>query len=291
MKVLVPVVLFLVGNAVFHVEAHIQGFADYGVRLGISATIMLLMLIGGRIVPSFTRNWLTRENTGRMPAPFDRYDIASMSCAAATLLAWVVAPDRSATGGLLLASGILQAVRLGRWAGDRAWRDWLVLILHIAYAFVPLGFVLVGLASLHVVPAAAGIHAWTGGALGTMTLAVMSRASLGHTGGPLVTPAAVQAVFVLVVVSAIARICAAFHPKWGLGLLHLAGFARAAASWASRSRTGRFSLSRGWGGSTKQFAVKQGPEAACPSRLILRQEVRVALVAGAPQRGLIRGLR
>jgi uncharacterized protein involved in response to NO len=125
--------------------------------------------------------------------------------------------------------GVLQAIRLLRWAGDRTWRDRLVLILHIAYAFVPLGFVLVGLASLGVLPPSAGIHAWTGGAIGTMTLAVMSRASLGHTGRPLAATGAVEAVYGLIVLSALARVCASVHSGWSVGLIGVAGVAWTAA--------------------------------------------------------------
>jgi uncharacterized protein involved in response to NO len=225
LKVLIPVSLLLVGNATFHLEAQFADSADYGVRFGIAATIVLVMLIGGRIVPSFTRNWLARENPGRLPAPFDRYDMASLAFAIATLAAWVFAPGATATGVLLVSAGLLQAVRLARWAGERTWRDRLVLILHVAYAFVPLGFVLMGLSEFGLISATAGIHAWTGGAVGTMTLAVMSRASLGHTGRPLVASAAVQAVYTLIVVSALARVCASLHPELSFALLHVAGFA------------------------------------------------------------------
>lgn len=229
LKVLVPVVLLFGGNAMFHFEASLNGATDYGVRIGIAATILLVMLIGGRIVPSFTRNWLVRENPGRLPASFSHFDIASMACAAAALLAWICVPHGTVTGAALIASGVLQAVRLARWAGYRTWRERLVLILHLAYAFVPLGFLLVGMASLDLLPAAAGIHAWTGGAIGTMTLAVMSRSSLGHTGHALAASGSLQAIYALIVLSALARICASLHPAWSLGLLHLAGLAWAAA--------------------------------------------------------------
>jgi uncharacterized protein involved in response to NO len=229
LKVLVALGLLLVGNGIFHLEAHLQGSADYGVRLGIGATVLLVTLVGGRIVPSFTRNWLVRENPGRLPAPFGRFDTICMIFGGAALAAWIMAPDSELVGAALVASGILQALRLARWAGDRTLRDRLVLVLHVAYAFVPIGFVLVGLASFGLVPAAAGIHAWTGGAIGTMTLAVMSRASLGHTGRVLVASAAVQAVYALVVASALARVCAAVHPEWSTSLLSASGFAWAAA--------------------------------------------------------------
>jgi uncharacterized protein involved in response to NO len=145
------------------------------------------------------------------------------------LLTWVVMPAATATGLLLFAAGAVQAVRLARWAGDRTASDRLVLVLHVAYAFVPLGFVLTGTASLGLVPASAGVHAWTGGAIGLMTLAVMTRASLGHTGRPLVATTATQAIYAAAVVAALARICAALEPDWASPLLHVAAFAWAAA--------------------------------------------------------------
>jgi len=229
LKVLIALAILFVGNIVFHLESHVYGVAEYGTRLGIAATMMLIMLIGGRILPSFTRNWLARSNPGRLPAPFGTFDIVSMVAAGVALLAWTFMPFGPLTGALLIAAGLLQAVRLARWAGDRTWRDRLVLILHVAYAFVPLGFVLTGLAALNLLPTGAGIHAWTGGAMGVMTLAVMSRASLGHTGRALVASTATQILYGFVVVAALARVCAAVHPAWSDPLLHLAGCAWAAA--------------------------------------------------------------
>jgi uncharacterized protein involved in response to NO len=225
LKVLIALGVLTVGNIVFHIEAYALGAADYGIRFGIAATIMLIMLIGGRIIPSFTRNWLVRENPGRLPVPFGPLDMVTLVCAGSALLAWVAAPDWQVTGAALIGSGLLQAARLARWAGDRTLRDRLVLVLHVAYAFVPLGFVLVGMASFDLLPASAGIHAWTGGAIGAMTLAVMSRSSLGHTGRALVATWPTQAVYGLVIVSALARVCAALEPQWSLALLHVAGIA------------------------------------------------------------------
>jgi uncharacterized protein involved in response to NO len=229
LKVMIVLAALMVGNVLFHVEAHVAGGAEYGIRFGVAAIMMLIMLIGGRIVPSFTRNWLARENPGRLPASFGRFDVVSVVAAAVALLAWVAAPDRDMTGAALIAAGVLQSVRLARWAGERTWRDRLVLILHVAYAFVPLGFVLMGLAAFGLLSTGAGIHAWTGGAMGVMTLAVMSRASLGHTGRALVATTMVQCVYLLALLAALARVCAAIHPAWSDPLLHVAGFAWAAA--------------------------------------------------------------
>lgn len=229
LKVLVVLGVLTLGNLVFHLEAHGGGPADYGVRIGLAAAIVLIMLVGGRIVPSFTRNWLARENPGRLPTPFGRFDAVVIAAAVAALALWIVAPGAALTGAALLLGGALQAARLARWAGDRAVRDPLVLILHIGYAFVPLGFVLVGLSAFGTVPTSAGIHAWTAGAVGVMTLAVMTRASLGHTGHALAAGPATQAIYAMIVLAALARICAALQPQWSLPLLHVAGFAWAAA--------------------------------------------------------------
>lgn len=223
LKVLVALSALLAGNALFHVEAYRSGTAEYGIRVGIAAALAMVMLIGGRIVPSFTRNWLARENPGRMPASFGTFDKASMILAVAALAGWTLAPGSRATGAALVVTGLVQAARLARWAGDRTWPDPLVLVLHVAYAFVPLGFVLVGASALGLVPVGAGIHAWTGGAVGVMTLAVMSRASLGHTGRPLAASLAVRTVYVLATASVLARVCASLHPAWTGSLLPVAG--------------------------------------------------------------------
>lgn len=229
LKVLIALAVLTGGNILFHLEAQFSGVANYGVRLGIAATMMLIILIGGRIIPSFTRNWLARENPGRLPASFGTFDMVSSIAAAVALLAWIVAPEWPVTGAALIAAGILQVVRLARWAGDRTWRDRLVLVLHIAYLFVPLGFVLTGLTSVAMLPSGAGVHAWTGGAKGVMTLAVMSRASLGHTGRALVASSTVQALYLLLLVAVLARIGAALNPVWSDPLLHVAGLAWAGA--------------------------------------------------------------
>lgn len=243
LKVLMALIVLLVGNALFHVEAHVSGLATFGTRIGLAAALGLVMLIGGRIVPSFTRNWLVRENPGRLPVSAGRFDAAAVGVSVAALAAWVVVPEGAWTGTGLVTAGLVQAVRLARWAGDRTWRDRLVLILHVAYGFVPLGFVLVGFGALGWFAPGAGLHAWTGGSIGVMTLAVMSRASLGHTGRSLAASPAVQAVYALATASVLARICASAHPAWFGILMPVAGalwatafLGFATASWAVLTR-------------------------------------------------------
>jgi uncharacterized protein involved in response to NO len=224
LRVLVVLGVLILGNVVFHAEVLLKGAADYGIRIGIGAVILLISLIGGRIVPSFTNNWLTRNNPGRLPVTFSRYDMVTLGMSALALLSWIAAPVQMITGALLLIAGCLQCARLLRWAGDRTLTDRLVLVLHIGYAFVPLGFVLIGASVFFsAVPASAGIHAWTTGAIGLMTLAVMTRASLGHTGQALHAGRGTELIYALVFVAAVARVVAAFIGS--IELLELAGCA------------------------------------------------------------------
>ena len=219
------VTLLLAGNIAFHLEAHTNGTAEYGARIGIAAIVLLLVVIGGRIIPSFTRNWLARENPGRLPAPFARFDVAVIGFSAATLALWIAQPIGRLTAAALAVSAALNIVRLARWAGDRTWRDRLVLILHVGYAFVPFGFLLAGAAALDLIMVDAGTHAWTVGAAGTMTLAVMTRASLGHTGNALVASAATQAIYAAIVIAGLARICSSLEPAWSGLLLDITAIA------------------------------------------------------------------
>jgi uncharacterized protein involved in response to NO len=211
LRVLVIIGLLITGNAVFHVEIIRSGASNYGLRIGIAAVILLIGLVGGRVIPSFTRNWLVRENPGPLPATFGPLDMAAITGSVAAFAAWIAFPHHRATGVLLLIAGALHLVRLFRWAGYRTFSDRLVLVLHVAYAFVALGFLMTGFSIVwpDILPDSAGIHAWTAGAIGMMTMAVMTRASLGHTGQALAATPVTQAIYAMLFLAAVTRICAA----------------------------------------------------------------------------------
>ena len=231
LKVLALIGLLFAGNAVFHLEAMRAGASQgYGMRMGIGTAIVLITVIGGRIVPSFTRNWLARRPPGALPTPFNRFDMVAVAGGAAAIAAWIAAPTHLVTAALALGGGLLHAVRLGRWAGYRTLREPLVLVLHAGYAFVPIGFLLValGIAAPGLVAPTGALHGWTAGAIGLMTLAVMTRASLGHTGRPLTATLSVQLIYLAAGVAALARILAAFDVA-RTPLLHLSATAWVAA--------------------------------------------------------------
>ena len=231
LRVLVIVAVLALANVTFHIEAHVQGETPY--HIGSACRRSFCWCADRRrIVPSFTRNWIVRENPGRLPMPFGRFDAISIAAGALALAAWTAAPDGLVAGLLLIAAGLLSAARLVRWAGDRTVRDPLVLILHVAYEFVPLGFVLAGAAGVSAdIPPSAGVHAWSVGAIGTMTLAVMTRATRGHTGRALEAPPSTQLLYAAVILSAVLRILAALLPSLSQPLLWAAAIAWVAAFW------------------------------------------------------------
>ncbi len=227
------ILVFLAGNVIFHIEDYETGTAAFGTRVGIAAAIMLISLIGGRVIPSFTHNWLMRENPGRLPTPFGRFDIAVLGLSLLALATWVADPGSTATAVLMATAGLAQAARLARWAGDRTLRDRLVVVLHVGYAFIPLGFLVMAGAIFFplIVPVSAGIHVWTAGAIGTMTLAIMTRASLGHAGHRLTAGPMTEAIYAAVLIGALLRVAAAFAFHAEAALLQAAAAAWIAAFW------------------------------------------------------------
>jgi uncharacterized protein involved in response to NO len=216
LPVVATLVLLLAGNALVHLHAlDIAYTAALGNRIGIATLVALISLIGGRIVPSFTHNWLARlRPQGPMPAPHDGVDTACLLIVVSSLVAWVAAPASSATGALAIAGGVAAAVRLARWRGLATFREPLLFILHAGYAWVAIGLLLLGVNVLtDFVPAGAPLHALTAGAVGTMTLAVMTRASLGHTGRPLVAGPGTLAIYVCITLAAILRVAAPLAPS------------------------------------------------------------------------------
>ena len=201
--------LLLLGNLLVHLNAlDLVDTAELGNRLGLVTLFMMISLVGGRIIPSFTRNWLAKSRPGvAPPVPEARFDRAALVVTGLALLIWTIAPDAAVTPWAALAAGIAVALRLSRWRGLHTVPEPLLLILHVGYGWLSLGLLLLGFNRLtDMLPATAALHALTVGAVGTMTLAVMTRASLGHTGRPLSAGPATKAIYGLITVAALLRI-------------------------------------------------------------------------------------
>jgi uncharacterized protein involved in response to NO len=228
-----PVVLggLLAANALIHADAiGLAGTGPLGQRLGIAIVILLIGLVGGRIIPSFTSNWLKKRGKSKLPASFGVFDRGTLGLTAAALAIWVIAPASSIGGAALIAAGVASLVRLVRWRGHLTLAKPLVWSLHLGFVWVGVGLLLVGVSAfLPDLPPAAGLHALTAGAMGGMTLAVMTRATLGHTGRPLSADRWTAAIYLLVAAAAVLRVAAPFAAAAYLPLLWTSGLAWSAA--------------------------------------------------------------
>ena len=188
----------------------LRTLSGYGWRLALAAVLILISVIGGRIIPSFTRNWLAARGEIRLPRAAGLIDRASLGVLHAALMAWVFLPAAHPVGIALLAGAVLNLWRLLRWRGVATGSQTLLAILHVGYGWLVLGVAALGFANLDVAfPLSAAIHALTVGAIGTMILAVMTRVSRGHTGRELSADGTTTLIYALVTGAAAVRIAAA----------------------------------------------------------------------------------
>jgi uncharacterized protein involved in response to NO len=195
-------------------DLSMDGFGSlsgYGWRLALAATLILISVVGGRIIPSFTRNWLLSRGKTRTPPPAAVIDRISLGVLHAALLVWVFFPVDHPTAIALLAGAAANLWRLLRWRGVATRSEMLLAVLHVGYGWLVLGVAALGFAILDsAFPLSAAIHALTAGAIGTMILAVMTRVSRGHTGRELSADGTTTVIYALVVLAAAVRIAAAF---------------------------------------------------------------------------------
>ena len=222
LKVLLPVSLFTLANLCFHLEVMSAGISDYSRRLGIALLIFLIMLIGGRIIPSFTRNWLvkTRGQEAPLPVPFSRFDGVSLAFGAVALLAWVLLPGSLFAAVFLMIAGVLHMARLTRWRGSSVLSSAILLMLHLAYGFIPLGLFVAGFAALGLMDQAAAVNILGIGGIGGMTVAVMMRASMGHTGRDLTAGPLLTLAFALLCGAAALRSADSVFEGFEIGAIH-----------------------------------------------------------------------
>jgi uncharacterized protein involved in response to NO len=215
---LVVLALFAACNAATHwALAHADpGLGQHAILIAIDIALLLVTIIGGRIIPTFTANALRAANSPVRLLTWTGVGPATITVMVLVTLCDVFWSDTMLAGVLAAAAAVLQAIRLAQWRGLATLRSPILWVLHLGYAWLPLGFALKATALLWG-PAASAfwLHALTVGVLATMLLAVMTRASLGHTGRPLVVEPVIVLAYGLLLAAPVVRV-------FGLSLLGLA---------------------------------------------------------------------
>lgn len=211
LPVLLLILALFAGNVLHHaylLDLYAPGYGQ-GTTIAIVAIVSLIGIIGGRIVPAFTRNALAARGA---PADMRRWPMLDLAAVIAIPLAGaalLIVPQTAISGGLAALAAGLNLARLGGWRGWQTLGMPIVWVLHVAYLWIPVGFALLAAAELSdAVAHSAGWHALTAGAIATMILAVTTRAALGHTGRPLVAPPPIALAYALLTAAAATRVAA-----------------------------------------------------------------------------------
>lgn len=198
------------GNLLFHLER--LGMIDDGMRrgvlLGLGTLVVMIVVIGGRVIPAFTTTALRRQGVdeARLPIHREWVNKASLILSAITLVLLVLNAGDPLVGALALCAALANVIRLAGWRGPATLGDPIVWVLHLGYLWIVVGFALLAASRLLEWGGdVSALHAFATGAVGTMTLAIMSRASLGHTGRAIIAPRPIALAYVLVSLAALLR--------------------------------------------------------------------------------------
>ncbi|MDR6756287.1 uncharacterized protein involved in response to NO [Mycoplana sp. BE70] len=223
LKVIAALLALSLANAGFHYEVLAGGQPERAHRLAITAYVGLIMIVGGRIVPSFTRNWINRSGRKDFPAPYSSFDTAAIMAGVVGLGLWVALPESILTAAGAVIAAAFHFVRLYRWRGWTTFSEMLVAILHVAYLFVPLGFIAISMAAIGIIDPKSALHVVTIGTVALMMLAVTTRATRSHTGRNPAASRMTTLSYAAIVLCALARPVAGFLPDHAPAIYGLSG--------------------------------------------------------------------
>ncbi|HEU4826400.1 MAG TPA: NnrS family protein [Dongiaceae bacterium] len=225
-----PVVLLALGGVNLSIHLSSLGVIAWdpsrGLKVAVDLILVMIGVLGGRVIPSFTKNALPQAKIqlGSKASPL------ALAALVALALSDIATSDPMITGAIALAAGIINGLRMKGWGSFATAGHPILWILHVGYGWLAVGLVLRGLADLFaIVPPDAGTHALTVGAIGAMTLGMMSRVALGHTGRSIVPARATVAAYWLVNAAALVRVLA---PIVLGGALFQSGIVFAGALWS-----------------------------------------------------------
>ncbi|WP_313077544.1 NnrS family protein [Melaminivora sp.] len=211
--------LMALANGVFHLSAMqvIEVPALSALHAELALVLMVITVITGRVLPMFTKN-VTPGLVINVPRKFE---LALLAVTAIALLLWVCAAPAPLAALASAAAAVLHAVRLALWKPWVTLRRPILWILHLSYAWMPIGFALLAAAQLGWLPATLAIHALAVGVVGGLIIGMLTRTARGHTGRPLQASRAETAAYAMVLLAAVLRVLVpAVQPQWYVGALH-----------------------------------------------------------------------
>lgn len=214
-------------NAAFYLTENMTAL-----YVALLVVLSMISLIGGRVIPAFTVAALRRSGREGFQTDQPKKDILALASLFTLILCTVlIGPDHALTGGVALLSSFIHALRMRVYHTRLVWRDPMLWILHLGYGWLVAALFLMSLAGVSLVPLTIALHAATAGAIGSMTIGMMCRVALGHTGRNLIASKMTVFMFVLIQGAAFLRIFGPLfmpdaHPVWVTvsGILWGAGF-------------------------------------------------------------------
>lgn len=199
-----------IGNLLTHLaalEVIDYAFATKGIYLGVNLILLIIVIIGGRVVPAFSNNTIAGIGIKK----YDLLEKAVVGSLWTFILLDFTQLWPAVTGWVALVAAVLNFVRLATWKSWKTSENSLIWVLHLGYLWIPSGFVLIFLSDIAgILPRSVAIHAFTAGAMGTFIIGMISRVSLGHTGRPLHTPKGFVFSYLLVTLSGVVRVASGF---------------------------------------------------------------------------------
>ncbi len=225
--VVAAVSVFGLANLFFWLDLSDIFVNDLWSRLALGTIGLLIALIGGRITPTFTGNWLKAQGQRVSIPDMGPLDKAALLMTGLSALSWTFLPYSLATIVALMLAGTLLLLRVSRWSGHRTLREPLIAFLHVGYAFLGISLLAIGFGIWQpsLIPPSSGLHLLTTGTIGLMTFVVMTRALLGHSGRPLAASPAIAVALLLIASGALLRAAAPWAPSLYVPLVAVSGIA------------------------------------------------------------------
>jgi uncharacterized protein involved in response to NO len=216
--------LFALFNLLFHLAKSgvIQpelGADRIALHLLIHLVLLLVTVIAGRIVPNFTANWLRAQGVDSLPVTDALTDRFVIILTVSVGLFESIVPLSDVTGLIAIAAAGAHAFRLSRWRGLATRSEPLLFVLHAAYCWLPIGYLLLGLSIYgQLMPSAVALHALTMGVIAFMVLAVSTRVALAHTGRKLHAARLTVLAYWLLLIAVLLRLLSPFFANYFLAV-------------------------------------------------------------------------